>query len=267
VLLNPNFGKPKNVSGNVTMTLYRTYTTIIGLLFWLTSFSQTEELRNIDNALTNSFQTMVSADPQLRYDSLAPEFLKFLSRQLANPTTFNNSFDSLSKYLTIKISADKQIKFYSWDDIGGGTWHNINCIAQFKSDKGKIIVQQLNTESALDSVDFTDSRIYEVYEIFINGTKYYLTFASGTHGSGHQHKIVQIFSITSDKLVKCKSCFADNNDFIIEYPRSDKANLVFNEKTNEISYSEFKLDDNIGFYRPTGHLVTLKLINGKFTTR
>ena len=244
----------------------RTYITIIGLLFWLTSFSQTEELCKIENALTNSFQTMVSADPQLRYDSLAPEFLKLLSGQLKNPITFNNTLDSLSKYLTIKTSADKQVKFYSWDDRNGGTRHNINCLAQFKLENGNIIVQQLNTDN-VDSVDFTDSGIYDVYEIFINGTKYYLTFASGTHGSGHQHKIVQVFSISSDKLVKCKSCFANNNDLIIEYPRSEKANLTFNVKTNEISYSEFKLDDDIGFYRPTGQVITLNLINGKFTTR
>jgi len=209
---------------------------------------------------------MFAADYDLRCDSLAPAFKKQLAEQLTNPITFDNSLDSLSKYLNIKISADKQIKFYSWDDIGGGTWHNINCIAQFKTDSGKIIVQQLNTERA-DSIDFTDSGIYGVYEIFINGMKYYLTFAAGTHGSGHQHKIVQVFSITSEKLVKCKSCFADNNDLIIEFTRSDKANLVFNEKTNEISYSEFKLDDDIGFYRPTGKIITLKLIDGKFTTR
>lgn len=209
---------------------------------------------------------MLAADYDLRYDSLAPAFKRQLTEQLKNPITFDNSLDSLSKFLKIKTSADKQIKFYSWDDKEGGTWHNINCIAQFKTDNERIFVQQLNTESS-DSVDFTDSGIYEVYEIFINGMKYYLTFASGTHGSGHQHKIVQVFSITYDKLVKCKSCFADNNDLIIEYPRSDKANLVFNEETNEIFYSEFKLDDDIGFYRPTGKVITLKLINGKFTTR
>ena len=209
---------------------------------------------------------MVSADPQLRYDSLAPSFLRLISEQLTNPITFNNSFDSLSKYLNIKTSADRKIKFYSWDDINGGTWHNINCLAQFKADNGNIIVQQLNTEN-IDSVDYTDSGIYDVFEIFINATKYYLTFASGTHGSGHQHKIVQVFSIVSDKLIKCKSCFADNKDLIIEYPRSDKANLVFNEKTSEISYSEFELDDDIGFYKPTGQVITLKLNKGKFTTR
>lgn len=209
---------------------------------------------------------MIAAANDFRHDSLAPAFQKQLAGQLTNPLTFDNSLDSLSKYLNIKISADKRIKFYSWDDNGGGTWHNINCNTQFKTDNGKIIVQQLNTESA-DSVDFTDSGIYEVHELLINGSIYYLTFASGTHGSGHQHKIVQIFSITHDILVKCTSCFSDNSDLIIEYQRNDKANLVFNEKTNEISYSEFKFDDDIGFYRPTGKVITLKLINGKFSTR
>ena len=248
------------------MTLYRTYIFLIGLLFGLTSYGQTSDLWNIDNVLTSTFKTMIAAKYDLRYDSLAPAFKKQLAGQLTNPITLDNSLDSLSKYITIKTSADKQIKFYSWDDIGGGTWHNINCIAQFKSDNGKIIVQQLNTESA-DSVDFTDSGIYEVHEIFIYGTKYYLTFASGTHGSGHQHKIVQIFSIASDKLVKCKSCFADNSDLIIEYPRADKANLAYNAKTKEITYNEFIYDANDGFSKPTGRVITLKLINGIFTAR
>lgn len=243
-----------------------TYASFFALLFCLTAFSQTEELRSIDDALTNSFKRMVSADPQVRYDSLAPAFKELLFRQLANPITYHNSLDSLSKFLAIKTSADKQVIFYCWDDMHGGTWHNINCLAQFKAENGKIIVQQLNTDNA-EEVDYTDSGIYEVHEIFINRTKYYLTFASGTHGSGHQHKIVQIFSIASDKLVKCKSCFADNKDLIIEYPRIEKANLTFNSETNEISYLEFKFDDEIGFYRPTGQVITLKLINGKFTKR
>lgn len=244
----------------------RTYMTIIGLLLWLTSFGQGEALSSIDKALTSSFQAMVSAEPQLRYDSAAPAFVKLLKEQLVDPVTFYNSLDSLSKYLNVITSGDKQVKFYSWDEIGGGTWHKINCFAQFKTDNEKIVVQQINTEDE-EGIDFTDSGIYEVNEIFINGTKYYLTFASGTHGSGHQHKIVQLFSISSEVLVKCKSCFAGYNDLIIEYPRGDKVTLVFNEKTNEIYYSEFKLDVNMGFYEPTGKVITLKLIKGKFIPR
>lgn len=241
------------------MKLNRIYTTLLSLLFCLTSFGQTTELQKIDKTLTYSFKKMTY--------TLAPAFKKQLISQLTKPITFDNTLDSLSKYLTIRTSADKKIKFYSWDEMGGGTWHYITCLAQFKSNNGKIIVQQLNTESKGESADFTDSEIYKVYDIFINGKKFYLTLAGGTYGSGHQHEIVQVFSIIADRLVKCTSCFADNRDLIIEYPRSKKANLVFNPKTNEITYSGFKHNVDEGFYEVTGQTITLKLINGVFVAQ
>jgi hypothetical protein len=51
---------------------------------------------------------------------------------------------------------------------------------------------------------------------------------------------------------------------IIECPRSEKANLVFDAKTSKISYNEFKYNDNIGFFESTGQIVTLKLFDGVF---
>jgi len=169
--------------------------------------------------------------------------------------------------LTIIISADKKIKFYSWDDLTGGTWHHINCIAQFESYSGKIIVQQLNSENEAGAGEFTDSKVFEVNEITINKSTFYLTFAWGTHGDGNQHDIIQIFKIAGDSIVKCKSCFANNNDLAIEYPRNEKSNLTFNPETNEISYTEFKFDADEGFFKRTGQVVTLKLINGIFTVQ
>ncbi|MBK8878571.1 MAG: hypothetical protein IPN74_08505 [Haliscomenobacter sp.] len=248
------------------MTLIRNYITLLGLLVSLTSFSQTTALRKIDNELTGIFHTMVNADYQLRFDSLAPAFKKQLFVNLVNPITFDNSLDSLTKYVTIKTAADGKIKFYSWDDLGGGTWRHINCIAQFKSDTGKILVQPLNSENEVETGEFTDSEVYEVYEIDIDKKTYYLTFSWGTHGSGHQHQIIQIFTIIEDRLTKCNSCIANSNELVITYPRTEKANLVFNQKTSEISYDEFKIDQHSGFYKPTGQVITLKLVNGKFTT-
>jgi hypothetical protein len=163
--------------------------------------------------------------------------------------------------LDITISADKQIKFYSWVDIGSGSWHNIVCLAQFKATNGKIIVQQLNIRED-DNENFTDSGIYEVNEINYNGTKFYLTFGSGTHGSGHWHKIVQIFSIANDKLVKCKSCFANKRDLVVECQRGDNSNLAFNPKTKEITHCEFAYADSVGIYRSTGRKIFLKFDKG-----
>ena len=249
------------------MTSKTIYTTTLGLLMWLTSFGQTAELQKIDNELTVTFKKLIAANFDVRYDSLAPLFKKQLLLQLTNPVTFHNSLDSLSKYLLIKSSLDNIIKFYSWDDLTGGTWHNMTAIAQFISDNGKIVVQQLNSENETEPGEFTDSEIYEVNEITINNTKHYLTFGWGTHGSGQQHNIIQIFRIAGDKLKKCKSCFSPNEDLSLEYPRNEKLNLTFNAKTNEITYNEFIWVDEMGYYKRTDNIITLEFTKGKFTKK
>ncbi len=238
---------------------------IFGLLFCLCSYGQKAELKEIDSLLTNNFRKMISAEPQLRYDSLSPAFKSQLLKYLANPITFRNEFDLLSKFITIKTSPDKKIKFYSWDDLTGGTWHNTSCVAQFEADNGKIVAQQINSGKEAELGEYVDSKIYEVFELNIELEKFFLTFAWGTHGSGHQHQIVQMFKIRGDTLVKCNSCFTDNKDLVIEYPRSDKANLIFDPIKNILYFNEFISDEEIGFNRPTGKTISLEFINGVFT--
>lgn len=242
-------------------------TIILGLQFCLSSFGQKAEINTIDSLLSNSFREMLSADFDLRYDSLAPRFKTQLLTFLANPITFNNEFDSLTKYMTIRTSADKKIKFYSWDERGGGTWHQINCVAQFQADNGKIIVQQINSEREAELGDYTDSGIYEVFELDKQNEKLYLTLAGGTHGSGHHHKIVQIFRIHGETLLKCNSCFPDSTDLVIELPRSQKANLTFDPVKNTLHFNEFIFNEEIGFYQPTGKTISLEFNNGVFTRK
>jgi hypothetical protein len=244
----------------------RIYITLIGLIISFSSFSQNAALRKIDNELTSAFKKLISADYDSRLnDGLPDSFKKQLVKQLANPLTFNNSLDSLSKYLTIRTSADKKLKFYSWDDMTGGSWHNINCIAQFKSADGKIIVKQLNSGNEGMEGGFTDSNVYAISEITEGKKKYYLTFAWGTHGGGHQYEIIRIFTIGGNKLTECDACFPDKKSLVIEYPRSKESKLTFNDKTNEISYNEFKFDGEEGYSSLTGKIITLKLKNGIFS--
>jgi len=243
----------------------RIYLTLPVILFCLSAFGQTALQRSVDSLLTINFVTMISAGQQLRNDSLAQEFKNQLQFQLIRPGNFNNPFVSRSKHITIKASADGNVRFYSWDDLTGGTWHNINCLAQYKSTEGKTFVQQLNSVHETETGEYTDSGIYEVNEIVTDKVKLYITFASGTHGSGHQHKTVQVFKLVNEELTKCKSCFSNNNDLVIEYPRSEKTDLTFNPKTKEIVYNDFKHDNNDGFYKPTGQTIKLKLIKGVYT--
>lgn len=242
----------------------RIYTILIGLTFFLTTcFSQTTAFQKIDGELTNSFKAMVSASPPLRDDSLGTTFKTQLLSYLINPVTFNNVFDSLSKYLTITTSPDKKVIFYSWDDMSGGTWHHIHCVAQFQSDQGRIMIQQINSGKEAETGDYTDSRIYEVFELGTDKEKLYLTLAWGTHGSGYEHRIVQIFRIQENVFQKCGSCFTDTRDLVIEYPRGEKADLVFDPMKNQIRYKEFRFDEETGLAQPTGEIITFELRNGE----
>jgi hypothetical protein len=234
------------------------------LLLWMTACSQMKEIQRIDDELTATFKKLLDADIQTRYDSLAPLFKKQLIMHLANAVTFNNSLANLSKYVHIQPSADKKLKFYSWDDLTGGTWHYYTAVAQFLTDEGKIGAQCLNIKDETGTDESSDCIIYEVHDIAIDGVIHYLTFGRGTHASGYLHDIIRIFKISGSKLMECDDCFAPDIEGFIAYPRIDNPNLAFNPKTNEITYNEFQWDDETGSSKPTGKIITLKLINGKF---
>lgn len=242
-------------------------TAISVLLLYVCSYGQKTEFREIDRQLTNSYRQLLSAEPRSATDSLSRAFKNQLLNYLADPLTFRNEFDSLRRYLTIKTSPDQKIKFYSWDDQTGGTWHNINCVAQFEATNGKIIVQNISTGREAELSEFTDSAVYEIFELGTGAEKLYLTFASGTHGSGQHHQIVQLFRINGDTLLKCNSCFAGNKDFVIEYPRSEKANLAFDPAKNSLNFNEFGFDAEEHRYKATGKTVSLEFINGVFTQK
>jgi hypothetical protein len=247
------------------MIYKRIYITLIGLIISFSCFNQNAALRKIDNELTDAFKKLISADYDSHLnDSLRASFKKRLIKQLADPLTFNNSLDSLAKYVTIRTSADKLLKFYSWDDRSGGTWHALNCIAQLKLSNEKILVKQLNSGDEPATGEFTDSNVYAINEIADGKTKYYLTFGWGTHGSGNQHEIIRVFTISANKLTECNSCFPGKKSLVIEYSRTAESKLTFNTKTNEISYNEFVSDDDSGFYTPTGKIIKLKWRDGKF---
>lgn len=240
------------------------YIVIYFLLIAVNLHAKSDKLNRIDHELTTAFKSVTTAEYDARYDSVAPAFKRLLIKRLANPVTFDNSLDSLSNYIAVLASDDKRIKFYGWDDLTGGTWHNINALAQFKGANGKIIVQQLNTDSDKEE-NYSDSQVYELHQITIEKKTYYLTFAWGTHGAGNQHNIIRVYTINGNRLEKCASCFAAGSDPVIEYPRFAKSDLKYDPELQEISYHEFNKNEETGFYDSTGAFIRLRLINGVFT--
>src|SRR5690349_3050598 len=90
--------------------------------------------------------------------------------KLSNSSIFYHTLDSLSRYITIKTSPNGKVRFYSWDDLTGGSWHSINCVAQFVSTVGQVMVQRLSDGYEGLEGKFTDSKVYDINEININDT-------------------------------------------------------------------------------------------------
>jgi hypothetical protein len=224
------------------------------------NFKYESELGKIDAELTHAFQDSMRGEFEIEFLN---KFKKMLREKLQNPITFENNLINLADKVSIQTSPDKRLKFYSWDTMSGGTAHQMAVFAQFRDDKGKIVVQEIKQDSA-ENLDFTDFIINRIYEIKVNNQTKYLTFGWGTHGGGEQFNIVQIFQISNGTLKKDNSILPANTDLAITYPRTEQSDLTFNPETNEISYREFVEDKDSGFMKSTGQIITLKLINGKF---
>lgn len=229
-----------------------------------TSYGQIVNKREIDEQLTDQYNEMINADFSVRYDSLAPLFKSQLDSVLALPASFTIPFDSLRTRIKITESNDNNLRIFSWDEKSGGNWHDMTSIAQFKTATGKIDTKQLNSGNEAETGEYTDVVILKIHEIIIDHKKYYLTIGYGTHGSGHHHMLGQIFNISNNELIKCESCFDGFGDLVIEAPRSEKINLAYDSDKKELSYNEFQFEDSSGFYRPTGKIMSWKLIDGVF---
>lgn len=236
---------------------------IVGLTYFGPVFAQQNDLDKLDKELAATFNTFTKSDYEAR-DSIGRFFKPTIKGILTDSNTFHYSFDSLSKQIRIIKSTDNRLKIYSWDEMSGGSWHDMAVFAQFETSNGQIKVKQLDPDEEAMTVEFTDVVIYEIHPIIIDNKTHYLTIGWGTHGSGHHHVTAQIFRIEGENLVKCDTCVENHEALVVEAPRVNEINFQFNPETNEITHNEFAYNGNIGFYQPTGGIVTWKLIDGVF---
>ncbi|MEM8892690.1 MAG: hypothetical protein AAGD28_32215, partial [Bacteroidota bacterium] len=60
------------------------------------------------------------------------------------------------------------------------------------------------------------------------------------------------------KLEECEGVFDGETYLVQEIPRGDKLDLAYDPKSNRIMYSEYKMNEDEGFYEPTGEKIILK---------
>lgn len=236
---------------------------LVGIIVCSSLIAQENEMQNLDFKLTQEFDKMMNADYENRYDSLAPRFKNHLKESLSNAQNFNLPLDSLSARIKIVKSEDANLIFYSWDEKTGGTWHDMTVFAQFKLNNGDVKIIQMDGNEGMAG-EFIDVIIYEIHEIKVEAKPHYLTIGWGTYGSGHHHAVAQIFRIEENNLKNCKNCFERNENLVIMAPRSSEINLMFHPKNKKLTHNEFLLNEDTGFYKPTGNIATWELKEGKF---
>lgn len=237
---------------------------VVFFLFWgVCSHSQTSSLAELENDLVNSFKEYRNADYDDRYDHLRSKLKAQVEAFLNTPASFSAPLDSLSQQINSIISKDRNVRIYSWDELTGGTWHDMAVIVQYKTSSDTIKTVWIDSDIEENPSGITSDIHYKIYDITLNNQPYYMTFGWGTYGSGHHHNSILIFSIEDDGLKVCPSCIDSSYQHIMA-PRSQKTDLKYDPLTTVISFNEFILDNEIGFFKPTGERISLKINDGRF---
>lgn len=219
-----------------------------------------DESEKLDSLLFYKYNEMISADDTTRYNILAPQFRLFLYEKLKNKNTFNYKFDSLSTKINMLSSFENKIRIFSWDEYSAGSWHDMASIIQYKDNRGEI------------NVDFLDSLIFEklnnyevnIYKIYYINKNHYLLFGKGSNGGGNHHNVALILIIEDDNIQICKDCLENKSFLVIEAARSQDINLTFDTNKKNLRYNEYLMNEETGFYYPSGKVIKLKLLNNKF---
>jgi len=227
-------------------------------------FSQNVNLKRVEEELILEFENYIKSDYERRYDSLRAKLKKQVENVLSNPESFDYSFDSLAEYVTIIKSIDEKVRIFSWDELTGGTWHDMAVIVQFKTKSKKINTKWIDSDISEETSGITDAIQYEINNVYIENKTHYLCFGSGTYGSGNHHNSILIFSVVNESFEPCSSCIPEDYS-IIQAPRGEKINMSYDKQKQEISFNEFNFNDDVGFFEPTGERIKLKLKVGKFS--
>ncbi|WP_298424026.1 hypothetical protein [uncultured Kordia sp.] len=228
----------------------------------LSMFAQTNMKAEEEKVLA-ALTKLRSKDEDIDRSTVAIQFEKTLRKVLSNKESWEYRFPELRKYINIKTSKDRKIRTFSWDTLTGGSWHALKSLIQFESDN-QIHVVSIQDEPIDEEEEgndmFADAVILGIYPF----AKGYLFEGYGTYGSGHHHKILTYFELINEKLVR-KTIFENNETiYVFKIPRRYDFDLQVDVKTGTITHGEFVMDNDSGFFKPTGKKVLLTFDGKKF---
>ena len=253
-------------------TVFKYIAIIITFAFCWSNQQEFAQIKEFEEKMIQNYDDLVIADSDLRYEFTAPKFKEELRAVLLKPKTFKYPFDSLGKYINIISSQDKRLRLYSWDEMTGGTWHQMAALAQYTNEAGNIYCENLDSDFYGDETDISDIIFYKINDVVIQNIPNYIVFGWGTFGGGSHFKIVKVFTIIGNKITDNNKIFKLNDKLISELylstSRSNKINLDYNSKNQVIEFDEFRRpsenEEEMGYMHPipTGNTIKLKF-NGK----
>jgi len=78
---------------------------------------------------------------------------------------------------------------------------------------------------------------------------------------------MRAFRVGGGKLEECEGIFDGKTYLVQEIPRVYKLDLAYDPETNYINYSEYKMNEDEGFYEPTGEKVSLRWDGEQFSSK
>lgn len=193
---------------------------------------------------------------QMAYsDSLEKEnglFIDTFLSILTKDGSFSMSFKQLAKDIPVSviISSDKKIRFFSWNTYLGGTMDQYAVIVQYLDKLGKAHAKLVNsaglfygTEKFAKGFNALYTNIYTVHGININ---YYLAKGNGKCDNMCLYNQINALSIDQDKVIFPENIICNNKSFNV---------LKFNYQINSIK-------DNIDYSIDVSKLRILEPIMG-----
>lgn len=184
----------------------------------------------------------------------------------AHPDVCDYPFDSLRQFISVVSSDDGKLRIFSWDNLGGGTYHTYTTYLEYHSEDGACKAWEIDIEPKryVDTIPIpVEVGFYRVAEVREGEKQYYLLFGAGTYGGGKKHAAIKVYTEENGMLVPCTSCYEGKSPLVIHSNRGQDCELMYDDKTRELSFKAFEFDDDIGFFTSTFEWVKYRFVDGK----
>ncbi len=203
-----------------------------------------------DEFLSNTLKIFYSSDAELT-DYLRKFVNKRIIEEINDTTNFENPYNKLSKYATIKMSSDKKFKLYCWDQKNFGCAWESKAYVQFKTKNNKIKTIFLDNE-------YGKNLYYsKLHTIKINNITHYLLMGYGGHCGNHKYKCAIVYKIDNENLIKTFEVCSNSS-------RIGKLEMNYNFNTKILSYDDYLFNEKSGFYTNKKTLKKWKLNKNGF---